>query len=275
MENYQKKLFPYAYNILGSVEDAKDMVQDSIVKFLAIEKSHIENEMGYLIKTVINKSINLKRRNGKITTSSIWLPEPLATERADAPIKQEEIISYSLLVLLEKLRPKERAVFILKEAYDYSHKEISEITNISVENSRKLLSRGKSKLAHSKTETIERASKDTNTHLKDYITAFKNGDIKNLEKLLSNDIALYADGGKDIKVVREFTQGKASCSKVLRHVYSTYLDTLQVKISAINHLPALLFYKNDSLMNCQVFEFQDQKIKHIFSIVDPEKLKSI
>lgn len=275
MKNYQNKLFPYAYNILGSSEDAKDAVQDCIEKFLATEKTHIKNETGYLIKMVINQSINIKKKKSKTTVNSIWLPEPLATENADTSINQEDIISYTLLVLLEKLTPKERAVFILKEAFDYSHKNISEITDFTIENSRKLLSRAKIKLALSKTETVNYNPPNTETYLKNYVSAFKNGDIKGLEKMLSEDISLYADGGKDIKVVRAYTTGRTACIKLLRYVHKTYLSSLTVKTTTINHLPAILFYQDNNLINCQVFEFENQKIKQVFSIVDPEKLKFI
>ncbi len=61
MKNYHDKLFPYAYNILGSSEDAKDAIQDILIKYLAIDKKNIENEIGYLIRSVINHSINLKK----------------------------------------------------------------------------------------------------------------------------------------------------------------------------------------------------------------------
>ena len=146
MKDYQKTLFPYAYNILGSSEDAKDAIQDVMTKYISAPKEEIENEVGYLIRGVINQSINIKSRNKKITTVKAWLPEPIATENADRDINRNEIISYSMLVLLEYLNPKERAAFILKEAFDYSHEEIANTLSISIENSRKLLSRGKTRL---------------------------------------------------------------------------------------------------------------------------------
>jgi DNA-directed RNA polymerase specialized sigma24 family protein len=82
--NYQDQLFPYAYNILGSVDDALDMIQDVIMKYIALDKKDLENEMGYLVKAVINQSINLKNSKNKQVIIQGWLPEPFATERADA-----------------------------------------------------------------------------------------------------------------------------------------------------------------------------------------------
>ncbi|TGV02974.1 sigma-70 family RNA polymerase sigma factor [Flavivirga rizhaonensis] len=272
LKNYQNILFPYAYNILGSVEDAKDAIQDVLIKHLSINKDHIENDIGYLVKSVINQSINIKKRRSKITSNRLWLPEPLSTETADNNIDSEEIISYSILVLLEKLTASERAVFILKEAFDYPHKDIAKTIDITIENSRKLLSRGKTKLANYQTTNLS-YSAPLPSYMESYIQTIKNGDMKRLEKMLSEDISLHADGGENIKVVRELTVGKSASLKLLFYVYKTYLELLSIKITQINHQPALLFYNKDILINCQVFDFENNKIKSIFSIVDPNKLK--
>jgi RNA polymerase sigma-70 factor (ECF subfamily) len=274
LKNYHDILFPYAYNILGSSEDAKDTIQDILIKYLLIDKEHIENEVGYLIKSVINQSINLKKRNKTTTTTGVWLPEPLSTENADDNINYNEILSYSILTLLEKLTAKERAVFILKVAFEYSHKEIAETIGFTIENSRKLLSRAKIKLNNSKTKNNS-IQKNETQKLKLYIEAMQNGNMSALEKLLSKDILLAADGGKNIKVVRELTSGITNTSKLLLYVYRAFLTGLEIKNTSINHQPAILFYQNDVLKNCQIFEIEKNKIINIYSIVDPNKLKSL
>lgn len=274
MKNYNNKLFPYAYNILGSSEDAKDAIQDVLMKYLSIEKEDIENEIGYLIKAVINQSINLKKKRSKITTNKVWLPEPISTENADDNIVKEEILSYSILVLLEKLTAKERAVFILKEAFDYSHKEIAKTIDFTIENSRKLLSRAKTKLANHKADSTKNHFHNI-LPIENYIQIIKNGDVTALEELLSKDVLLAADGGKNIKVVRELTTGITATSKLLLYVHRAFLTGLKFRISYVNHQPAILFYQNEILYNCQVFELEEMKIKSIYSIVDPKKLKSL
>lgn len=274
MKNYHDILFPFAYNILGSSEDAKDTIQDILIKYFLIDKKHIENEIGYLIKSVINQSINLKKRNKKTTITDVWLPEPLSTENTDDNINYNEILSYSMLTLLEKLTAKERAVFILKVAFEYSHKEIAETIGFTIENSRKLLSRAKIKLNHNKTKNNS-IQKNETQELKLYIEAMQNGNMFALEKLLSKDIQLAADGGKNIKVVRELTSGIPSTSKLLLYVYRAFLTGLEVKNTIINHQPAILFYQKGELKNCQIFEIEKNMIVNIYSIVDPNKLKSL
>lgn len=275
MENYQDKLFPFAYNIVGSVEDAKDIVQDVIIKHYASDVSGIDNEMGYLVKSVINHAINTKKRNQKIVADRLWLPEPMATDRSDADINREEIISYSILVMLEKLSARERAVFILKEAFDYSHSEIGNVLDITTQNARKLLSRSKKKMLAEEYQGTPSNHIQPPTYLKKYIKAIKNGDVKSLEKMLSEEITLTADGGGQIKVVRELTEGRKLSLKILFYVFQTYQELQTIKMVEVNHQPALLFYDDETLTNCQVFELDENQsmVKKIYSVLDPDKLK--
>ncbi len=272
LKNYQKRLFPYAYNILGSAEDAIDVVQDVILKQITNKKEGLENEAGYLIKSVINQAINKKKRNRKTVALSMWLPEPI--EMADANIKREEILSYSMLVLLENLNPKERAVFILKEAFDYSHEEIGEALSFSAENSRKLLSRAKNilKVGDGPAKTVPNVPE---SYLKNYIRTIKNGNMEDLIEMLSDEIVVKTDGGGKVKIVKELTVGVNNAAKLMLYVYKTYQNLLSVSYSEVNHQPALLFYDKENLVNCQVFEIENSKIKQIYSIVDPDKLKLV
>lgn len=276
MTDYQNKLFPYAYNILGSADDAFDVIQDVMVKRLSDTGQALENESAYLIKSVINQAINVKNRNKRIQEHATWLPEPVSTEPADAHINKKEILSYSMLVLLEHLNARERAVFILKEAFDYAHEEIADALSITLENSRKLLSRARSNL-----KSNEAGFKPTVTAAPDflqmYIHYIRNGDTDSLAQLLSEEITVKADGGKKLKVVRELTQGIGPVSDLIFHLYNHYQYRFQIKQHTINHQPALLFYDNGQLINCQVFEWDDRhaNIQHIFSVVDPDKLRRL
>src|SRR5690606_8995527 len=193
MTDYQSTLLPYAYNILGSVDDALDVIQDVMMKRLTGVGAVLENERAYLVKSVINQAINLKNRNKRIRGEGMWLPEPVATEQADGRLKKKEIISYSMLVLLEHLNARERAVFILKEAFDYAHEEIAETLSITVENSRKLLSRAKRNLKDNDGGFKPVATATTN-FLETYIHCIETGDIGALTQLLSEEIAVKADG---------------------------------------------------------------------------------
>jgi len=277
MTDYQQILFPYAYNILGSVEDARDIVQDVLTKFYADHRTGIANEKAYLVKSVINHAINTKTRRRRTVQPEVWLPEPVATESADANIYLKDILSYSLLVLLEKLNAKERAVFILRESFDYPHDEIASILSISEEHSRKLLSRAKDKLfkpgaAAGPSIRDER----TNTLLRNYIDAIRDRNMQRLEGLLAEDIAFYADGGANINVVKKICTGNTEVAELLTLVYQRFQRQSAIRFIEVNHQPALLFYAGDRLTSCLVFDISptDNRITRINSIVDPEKLKN-
>jgi RNA polymerase sigma factor (sigma-70 family) len=276
MEDYQKKLFPYAYNILGSAEEARDAIQEVMAKYVSVSKHGIENETHYLIKGVINQSINVKKRNKKIIGDHLWLPEPISTETPDVNLDSNRIITYSLLVLLEYLTPRERAVFILKEAFEYSHEEIAKTLSLSVENSRKLLSRAKNELKN-RNEGFKTAPPTSSVFLQDYIRLIQKGDANTLAEMLSREIAVKTDGGKKIAIVSPFTRGIQAAVDLMLHVFKTYQKAQTIRFSQVNHQPALLFYEGTILANCQVFEFEISapKIKRIYSIVDPDKLRSL
>lgn len=278
MDNYREILFPYAYNILGSSDDADDAIQDVVTKHYMASKNNIENEKNYLIKGVINQAINIKNRNKKLVNDEVWLPEPIETETADSTLCKEEILSYSILVLLEKLNPKERAVFILKEAFNYSHYDIALVLDCSIENSRKLLSRAKQKLKKLSTTPINlNRSEVANNYLEKYVEALKGNDIKGLENFLSEDVSVLADGGGIVKVVRSITIGNENATKLLSLVYEKFQKHQIIKIRKINHQPAILYFENKILKACQVIDVDQttRNILHVFAILDPQKLNKI
>src|SRR5690349_10733642 len=133
MDPLQQQLTHYAYNITGSYEDARDVVQDVFLEVMNRPEEKIENKKAYLTRSVINRAINWKNRQKKFVSEypGTWLPEPVATEKADTNLEQKDILSYSLMVLLEKLNAQQRAVFILKEAFDYNHEEIASLLDIT------------------------------------------------------------------------------------------------------------------------------------------------
>ncbi|OJJ21083.1 hypothetical protein BKI52_10960 [marine bacterium AO1-C] len=277
LKDYQNVLFPYAYNILGSVEDAKDAVQDVISNYLAFYQNRkIDNLKGYLVKGVVNQSINLRNKKSKSVSPQVSLPEPIATETAETNTHLESIASYGMLILLDKLNVKERAVFMLKEAFNYSHQEIAEALGDNKENSRKILSRAKQKL--SKFSSTQGKAKDLGiwAYIQKYVKAIRNRDVLGLEQLFTQDIVLVADGGNEIQVVRNVTEGKQAVIDLLLLVFEKFQQSHLMQITEVNHQPAILYWQEDRLASCHVFSLNAQgEIYHISAIVDPQKLQRI
>lgn len=274
-ENYSR-LLTYAYNITGSYEDSQDLVQDVIEKYISLDQSEIRNETNFLIKSTVNHAINFKNRHSKKMVYGEWLPEPISFDNAENKLIKEQTTRYTLLVLLEKLNARERAVYILKEAFDYSHQEIAEILDISAENSRKLLSRAGKQLQNIQYRPDHiNTSADPNI-LQQYQQALSDGNIPKIEELLLDDIRLSADGGKRIRVIKAVEVGKSAAAQLLAYVQQQFLCNKPFSFHTFNHQPAVCFWQGDRIYNCHILDIDAQgMIREIYSIVDPEKLKRL
>jgi RNA polymerase sigma-70 factor (ECF subfamily) len=278
-QQYMQVLFPYAYNILGSAEEARDAVQEVLVKHLAAPGTHITNPKNYLIRSVINLAITLKSRQKKtLRPGEHWLPEPVATDdAADRDLHLDDVLSYSLLVLMERLDARERAVFILRESFDYTHAEIAGLLAITEAHSRKLLSRARAGLFKpAPKRTAARDAHDRHA-LEGFLRAIRQRDTQQLETLMAADIGFYADGGGKVPLAAGTCTGAAPVAALLMRVYHTYLASARLVYTRINHQPALLSYVAGRLTACQVFDVHPERgtLLHINVVLDPEKLKSL
>lgn len=278
LEQFRKKLFPYAYNILGSADEAKDVVSDVLAKHLANKNTDaISNEFAYLTKSVINLAITVKNRQSRILREGeAWLPEPVATDdAADLNLHLSEILSYSLLVLLERLTATERAVFILRESFDYSHAEISEALAVTEDYSRQLLSRAKTKLYRPPIKKQVQTPRQKLV-LDHFLQAIRSRDTGRLEKLMAADIEFFVDGGGKIPFVSGHCTGAQQIALLQLTVFERFLQKAEWVYTTVNHQPALLSYVLEKLTSCQVFDLHPQHgtIMQIHAVLDPQKLKS-
>lgn len=275
MESNYRKLLTYSYNIVGSYEDAKDLVQDVLEKYILIDKTTIQNELNFLIKSTINHSINFKNRQSKKETFGEWLPEPVSFDNADTKLIKEQTAGYTMLVMLEKLNPKERAVFILKIGFDYQHNEIAELLDITQDNSRQLLSRATKILNKTKfqKQILYNVQLDT---LKKYQKVLSEANIFELEKLLVDEIRLIADGGTKVRVVKAVEIGISNTATLLSYVQQQFLSDKKYSFHNFNLHPCLCFWDDHKLYNCHILDVNEYgKIENIYSIVDPAKLKNL
>jgi len=288
MDPLQQMLTSYAYNILGSYEEAKDIVQDVFVEIISRNDTVIDNEKAYLTRSVINRAINAKNRQKKWRSNypGNWLPEPVATESADGDLHQKDILSYSLMILLEKLDAKQRAVFILKEAFAYEHEEIAEVLDISIENSRKILSRARKELSALKNGAISEddnitasASWWTGTggsdYLDKYIETIRSGDMKRLEALLNDEIVIISDGGGKAKAAMNPLEGKEKAVLFLSGIFTKFYQNRHIEKGQVNHHPALFYYEDGKLVNCQIFALRDGSVSGIYFMRNPDKLATL
>ena len=274
MEELRPLLITYAYNIIGTYEDARDIVQDAYIKFMGTNHEAIENKKSYLIRIVINLAINFKNRQKKTVAQypGQWLPEPIATEHADISINRKDLLSYSLMVLLEKLNARQRAVFILKEVFDYDHEEIADTLSISIENSRKLLSRAKEQLQSSRFVQNQAITKN---YLQKFLHIIETGDTIELEQLLVDDINITSDGGGKATAFMKRISGRKHVVRLLNGLFKKFYRNVKISPGFVNHEPALFYYEKNKVVTCEILSIEDGLIKNIFFMRNPDKLGTL
>ncbi len=275
---YQSMLLPFAYNITGDWQAAEDVVQEVLNHHLLRGDHQIENPKNYLIRSVINRSINEKKllRNRMEQYRGAWLPTPVLTEESIyTAADREKILQYSLLILLEHLTPKERAVFILKETFDFNHEEIAEALDIKIEHSRQLLKRSKKKIPGRRTKAGKLNQQDSDM-LRQLSDAISSADVERTKQLLSTDVQCVSDGGTKVSAARKLLTGQDRVSKFLKAIYGKYYpEDATTHVAEINHHPAILFKREGKVFRCIVFEIEDDAITNIFIVVNPDKLQHL
>lgn len=272
---YKAKLLPFAYNIVGDLLEAEDIVQETLNKYYLEPQQNVIKPFNYLAKSVINKSINHKKllRTRKEMYPGEWLPVPVYTEETIySKVDKSHILNYSLLVLMERLKPYERAVFILKETYDFPHQDIAAFLEITDDNSRQILKRAKQKLQPQISHPLS-IKKENEKILKQLSRAIQNMDVEGVKHLLSASIQATSDGGSKVSAAKNILAGEDRVYKFLKALWHKYLPGSSKKLVYVNHKPALIFYHEGRVFRCMVFEIIDSRIEQIYIIVNPDKLQ--
>lgn len=276
IDNYQRELFPYAYNILGIAEDAEDVVQEVMVKWQELDHTLIEHPKAYLVRSVINRAINQKEKNNRERATYIgpWLPEPIFTEDTEARLDSNKILTYSMLLLMEQLNVKERAVFILRESFDYAHADIAAALDITEELSRQLLKRAKAKIGPAPLQPKRQPTEMQ--RIEQFMNALLQGNAEAVEQMLAADIALASDSNGKATAARKILQGIDTVRKFLVGIFAKNDHTVfELQYVVANHQPAILYRIGGAIVRCTVFDVVDDKIRGIHFIMNPDKLSAL
>lgn len=274
LPSYKSYLFAVAYNILGQVQEAEDVVQDCFEDILKAPEKEVYNEKAYLTRIVTNKSIDLlkKLKKEREQYPGTWLPEPYL--QPELPVVDEEkieILSYGLMSLIEQLTPVERAVFVLREAFDYSYASLAEILQTSETNCRKILSRARAKL---KPEPLRQS--DAKSHrelLNAFLKAHQQGDIKSLASLLKKDIIVYSDGGGNASAALKPITGPDHVIQLLAAISRVEAVQKQaVHILSINGRPGLAFRSGQKTETIFCFDVHEMCFSKMFIVRNPDKI---
>ncbi len=201
LDELRPRAFAIAYRMLGSVTEAEDVVQESLLRLHGVLETgaDIEAPDAYLATVVTRLGIDRLRSEQLRRVSYVgeWLPEPVVTGGFDDPATHAEMsdsLSLAFLVLLERLSPEQRAVFLLREVFDYGYEAIAEIVGKTEAACRQLAVRARRHVEHDRLR-FEATRQEHHELARRFLTATQTGDLDGLEALLAHDVARHGDGG--------------------------------------------------------------------------------
>lgn len=255
---------------------SEDLVQDVLLNWINRSSEGVQDAKAYLAKSVMNASLNylaqVKRQ--REVYKGTWLPEPVVAGQHAIDARLD--ISYGFMLLLEKLSPMERAVFVLKESFDVSYPELAELFDTTEANGRQLYHRAKEKISGMN----RRFTPDPHQQqalLQAFANASETGNIDDLIHLLKTDVALYTDGGGKVPAAIKPLFGRPVIEQFLRSLTAKYGDQLSVRPALTNGEIALLLTQNDTqlLSTVMILEMDETGIRNLYSIRNPDKLAHI
>src|SRR4051794_18134454 len=210
-------LFGIAYRMLGSVAEAEDIVQEAWLRWQGTDRSVVRNPAAFLTTVTTRLALNTAEsaRVRREQYVGPWLPEPIDTS-ADPSLGavKAEALDSAVLLLLEKVRPDQRAAYVLREAFDYSYEEVADILDTSASNARQLVSRAKKSVQSGRKERVDPA-----THrslLEAFVAAARDGDVKRLEQVLAADVVSTTDSaGEAARAARRPVLGRDNVARFI------------------------------------------------------------
>jgi RNA polymerase sigma-70 factor (ECF subfamily) len=274
-EELRPAMFALAYRITGSRTDAEDIVQDAFLRLhCSTPDEAIRSLKAYLTTIIARLSLNRLRdlRAKRETYIGEWLPEPLPTQ--DDPMALSADVSFALLVVLERLSPHERVVFILKNAFDFSFDEIAPIVGRNPVACRKLFSRARARVLDER----PRFAIDRERHralLRSFQAAARGNDLATLLELLSDGVMLHGDGGGKALGLKKPVAGATAVARfAIALSQKRPADTLLHEIE-LNGAPAILFSSQGQPFVVIMIEVAAERIHRIYAISNPDKLGAI
>jgi RNA polymerase sigma-70 factor (ECF subfamily) len=276
-DKYRGLLFSVAYRMLGSVADAEDMLQETFLRWQQAAGEEIRSPRAFLVTIITRLCIN-QLQSARVRREEYvgeWLPEPLVTDPQSDPlgaVKADESLSMAFLLLLERLTPMERAVFLLREVFEYEYAEIGKMLGQNEPNCRQMLRRAKQHVGDMR-RRFDASARDRTALLQKFIGATRSGDMQGLVELLSSDVVLHTDGGgKAIALAREVRGARNVAATILERMGTTVPKNLVARLAQINGKPGLVSYLNGKPFSVLTVDFGDELVQTIYVVTNPEKL---
>jgi RNA polymerase sigma-70 factor, ECF subfamily len=279
-DEHRGLLFSIAYRMLGTRADAEDMVQETFLRWQKAPNTEIRDPRAFLVTVITRLCIN-QLQSARVQREQYfgqWLPEPLPTGVGPQAIPMPAIdgsLSMAFLMLLERLTPMERAVFLLHEVFEYRYADIAEALGQSEANCRQLLRRAKQHIAKDRPRFV--ASREQQEKLlQQFLETSARGDMQGLLDLLSEDVVLYADGGGKVTAVPNPIYGAERVARFFFGAREKLLPKEVVRcLAEMNGQPGVVAYHHGRAIGVLTIDVAEGRIRNIYIVRNPDKLRKI
>ncbi|MET8130897.1 RNA polymerase sigma-70 factor [Streptomyces sp. NPDC005251] len=289
-ETYRPRLFGLAYRMLGSAAEAEDTVQDAYLRFSGADRAEVEQPGAWLAKVVTNLCLNrlTSARARRERYVGPWLPEPVVT--ADGTLgplesaEQRDAVSLALLVLLERLTPTERAVYVLREAFAYGHREIADVLELTEPNCRQLYRRAVRRIAAPKAR-FEAPPEQQARLVTSFLSAAREGDLAGLERLFAAEVVWWSDGGGKVSAALRPVEGREKVLRFLAGVLGrASADGVGLSMTEVNGRAGLIARGPEGadgvagvsgVIGVVAFEARDGVFTEVRVVMNPDKLEFV
>jgi len=279
-DQYRSLLFSIAYRMLGSVTDAEDMLQETFIRWQQTTENEVRSPRAFLV-TIISRLCISHLQSARVQREEYvgqWLPEPIVTDLGSDPfgiMRLDESLSMAFLVLLERLTPVERAVFLLREVFDYQYSEIAAVLDQNEVNCRQILRRARQHVSAMRPR-FKTSRQQKNDLLERFLKATSSGDMKGLLALLSKDVVLHSDGGSKGLAVPKMVHGADRVARgVLGSLENLVPKNLVQRLAHINGDPGVVSYLNGRPYSVVTLDNYGERIRAIYVLTNPEKLSHL
>jgi RNA polymerase sigma-70 factor (ECF subfamily) len=273
---YRVLLFSIAYRLLGSATDAEDIVQEAFLRWLQASDEEVQSPRAYLSAVVVRLCIDQLRsaRAKREVYVGPWLPEPISTDQhhelAETAVLAESL-SFAFLVMLENLGPMERAVFLLREVFDYDYAEIAAIVDKSEANCRQVLHRAHQHLGQRRSR-FDVSHEQQERITSQFLRASTSGDMQGLLNLLTDDIVFTGDGGGKVRAGLKPIHGPDNVARGTLGGLRLVSPGMQAHIKEVNGQPAIVGYVDGRPYGVIILDIEGERVRRVYTVVNPDKL---
>ncbi|MGG6312428.1 RNA polymerase sigma factor SigJ [Paenibacillus macerans] len=273
---YRALLFTLAYQLTGSAADAEDAVQDVFFKSFDAHPERLEKPKAYLCKMVTNHCLNQQKsaRKKREVYVGPWLPEPVRTPETDTletTVVRRDLLSYAMLVLLERLTPTERTVFVLREALGFDYPEIAELLGKQEANCRKLMSRARSKMGISEDEPVAAETVELEW-VSRFLISLEQGDVDHVMSLLTEDVMFVADGGGKVLAFKRPVQTRDQVARVLLDGFQSIQGKFHFEAAPLNGETGIVIRSGNETVATLFIQLRRGKLARMYAVRNPDKL---